>query len=514
MSEHESIEPRPSRRRSRRRSLDPVEAFRRSSNPRRTDQSEEKLSTFEKITLGAAAPAVMVGPFLFGGMNWWAQCIINGMQAFLFLVVMLPLTGVAEWKSRMIKLIKLPPFWLGGLFVLYVTIQALNPSWLQIYVTETSWYIAQYQPEHYISWLPQSIESNFYTMNAWRMVIYWGGAWLFVCGLWAGLNSRRAWLALGWMALGTAAILSLASIAHHLSSNEHLFWFSQFERPKASFGPFVYRNHAGAYLYLAMGLGLALTLHLLRTGGGRSGLPWVAFFAAFVCGLGVAINPSRGGWIGGAGVLIVFLGLLPFAIQWRRGISTAAIVGGGMVFSAIAATTVWFLSQSDFSKIMEKWKNLENDGETSLQTRLIASQITFDMFEDRMIFGWGPGSFYYSFPRYLLVEPDLYFAGKPGYRNYGKRTHRFKQAHNDHIQFLAEYGVAGYSLLGATTLWWLGSPIWIRVLSPDSVVGIGIGLVFMIHNLGDFLMQNPITLQGWVFILLIPVALIRIRQFK
>jgi len=458
------------------------------------------ISCSEWITLGAAAPAVILGPFMVGGMDWWAQCIINGMQGLLFLIVMLPLTGSVDWKRRVGKLFRFPPFWLGGLFVLYVVIQALNPSWVQIYVEGKGWYIDSLKAEQFVSWLPQSIESNFYTINAWRMVIYWAGAWLFVCGLWAGLNRRRAWLALAWMALATGGVLSLASILHHQSSNEHLFWIELFKRTDGSFGPFVYRNQAAAYLYLNIGLGAALALHLLRTGHGRSGLPWVAIFATCICGLGVAANPSRGGWIGGAAITLIFLLLLPFAIQWRRGVAGGALIGGLAILIGIGASSFWFLRKYDFTEIGEKWGRLAQGDEASLTTRLKVSHLTWDMFEDKPLFGWGAGSFYYRFPRYLLAEPKLYFIGKPGRRMYGKRVRVFKQAHNDHMQFLAEYGVVGYSLMVSTVFWWFGAPIWFRRVTPEWVAASGASMVFLTHNLGDFLMQNAIDLQVWLVV--------------
>lgn len=478
-----------------------VEEFRQAGSSRRP---RSPITKSEWVVLGAAAPAVMVSPFLLGGMVWWSQMAIASMQALVFMVAILPLTGVEDWRQRLGKLMRFPPFWLGGLFVIYVIIQALNPSWEQVYLDEARYFVAEKKPEYFIAWLPQSMNTNFYVMNAWRMVIFWAGAWAFTCALWMSLNTRRAWMALGWMALVTAAVLSLASVAHHLSGNEDLFWIAQFKKNSGAFGPFVYRNQGAAYLYLSMGLGLAMFLHLLRRGEVRSGLPWMALALSFMCLVGIVLNASRGGWLGAGAVLLVFIIMLPFSIRWADVSSCGALTGSLAILLAMCSLGFWIAKAMDFQEIEKKWKSLSSGDDVSFRSRYKLSQATWDMFEDRMLLGWGAGSFYYKFPYYGKPYPEIYFVGRPGWKNYGKQILKYKQAHNDLLQILAEYGVVGFLLLALCVFYWLGLHFMTFFSGKvECVVVFGVSAIFLVHNLGDFFIMNSILLENWCLLLAI-----------
>ncbi|MEO0794212.1 MAG: O-antigen ligase family protein [Verrucomicrobiota bacterium] len=486
---------------------DPVEAFRRASNPGAAGRST--IAPREWIIIYAAAPALIVSPFLLGGMVWWAQVAIAIMQAIPFLLVLLPIPGPIAWKERMVRLLRFPPFWLGGTFVLYVIIQALNPSWEQVYIDSTSYYVGERKPEYFISWLPTSMNTNFYVMNPWRMVVFWAGAWAFVCALWAGLRSRRAWLAIAWIALGTGAVLSMASIVHHLSSNEYLFWITEYKRNINAFGPFVYRNQGAAYLYLSMGIGFALFFHLLNRNGLRSGLPLVALMLAFVCGLGVAINASRGGWIGGACVVLAFIVFLPFAIRWRDGFSWGSLVGFAAVLICMGGIGFWYSSTMDFSEIDEKWTKImeERDDEASIGARIVLTEITWQMFKDKPLTGWGGGSFHYQFPYYAAAYPEIYFVGRSWWSQYGKVLRKYRQAHNDIVQFLSDYGIIGCSFLFLCGLYWFVRPILSLSFSVEGLMALSVAFAFLVHNFADFFLQNSITLQSWLILLLLSAGL-------
>ncbi len=478
--------------------------------------SRSKISRDEWVILGVAAPAVCISPFLLGGMVWWSQVSIASMQALIFLVALTPFSGFAAWRKRLVKLVKLPPFWLGGLFVLYVIIQALNPSMEQVYVDETSYFVADRKPEYFIAWLPQSILSNFYMMNAWRMVIFWAGAWAFVCGLWMSLNSRKAWLALGWMALATGAVLSLASIAHHLSDNEHLFWIEKYERNGGAFGPFVYRNQAAVYLYLTMGLGFAMALHMVRKGFLVTGIPWLAILFAVICLAGLGLNTSRGGWLGAAALILCFLFLLPFAIRWKDRPSTGGVIGAGVIIISILIMGGWYLKSMDFSEMKLRWQRLDNDEamDASLRMRMALSEMTWEMFEDKPTIGWGAGSFRYRLPYYSLSYPEVHFIGNPLKKNYGKRKREFSHAHNDHFEILAEYGIVGYSLLAVVVSAWC---IWIwvgRFASIELFMSTGALFVCLLHSFADFILCNPILLMSLLIVLVLVSGLTYRRASK
>ena len=68
------------------------------------------------------------------------------------------------------------------------------------------------------------------------------------------------------------------------------------------------------------------------------------------------------------------------------------------------------------------------------------------MAQDALWTGWGAGSFRYAFPMYQKQMPELFYQyhhRKKGWM--GRKFYRY--AHNDILQFLAEYGIVGCSLL-------------------------------------------------------------------
>lgn len=394
--------------------------------------------------------------------------------------------------------------------MVYVVIQALNPAIDQVYLPDGRYVVRLREAGNFISWLPTGVNANYEIMNTWRQVVFWSGAWLFVCALWVSLQSRRAWLALAWMALITAAILSVTSIAHHLSNDQHLFWMPQYARNGGAFGPFVYRNQSAAYLYLSMALGLMLFLYLMRRGHMRSGLPWMAFLLAAICAAGIVINPSRGGWIGGAAVIALFLAVLPMAIDWSGGISKPVMISSLMVLLLFIGAGAWLFRDIDLKFINTKWERLYKGTDTSAYSRVKLTEMTWEMFTDKPWTGWGGGSFPYNYFVYALDYPELYFGNynvkgaKQFYSQY------YKQSHNDHFQFLSEYGVIGAGMMLMCFLYWVVCSM--RLLPVvDAVFGLGVNAIFIAHNFADFFFQNSAILISWMLLLAMPACLLNKR---
>ena len=76
---------------------------------------------------------------------------------------------------------------------------------------------------------------------------------------------------------------------------------------------------------------------------------------------------------------------------------------------------------------------------------------TLDMAYDRIIFGWGAGSFRYIFPVYQSNYKEIWYSKKHSKRGWeGRKIYNY--AHNDWVQFLAEYGIVGCALIAALFL--------------------------------------------------------------
>ena len=83
--------------------------------------------------------------------------------------------------------------------------------------------------------------------------------------------------------------------------------------------------------------------------------------------------------------------------------------------------------------------------------RLLSTKATWEMAEDRLVFGWGAGSFRYIFPIYQKGYDILWYYYYREDRGWvGRKVYSY--AHNDWVQFLAEYGIVGCTFLLAMFL--------------------------------------------------------------
>jgi len=130
------------------------------------------------------------------------------------------------------------------------------------------------------------------------------------------------------------------------------------------------------------------------------------------------------------------------------------------------------------------------------------------MTQDRQALGWGSGSFRYIFPMYQRNYPEIYYRyyhKKKGW--VGRRMYRY--AHNDIVQFLAEYGAVGSGLILLTLLWILFSAF--RIFSFSAfflLVGFSIS---MSHAFFDFIFNSP---AYWMAFLALLAASSKLLQME
>lgn len=155
---------------------------------------------------------------------------------------------------------------------------------------------------------------------------------------------------------------------------------------------------------------------------------WLYLAAALIGLLSMFLTASRGGLIGFAAALVVWLVV---GGRWRRriAVATGSVLGGGVLYYLLAAP----------AGLAER---ISDPGDGS--GRLDIWWLGWRVFEDRPVLGAGMGNFSTATPQYL-VEPGLV-----------ARADRIlvmpKVAHNMYLSMLSELGLPGFVLFTGITL--------------------------------------------------------------
>ena len=120
------------------------------------------------------------------------------------------------------------------------------------------------------------------------------------------------------------------------------------------------------------------------------------------------------------------------------------------------------------------------------------------MAQERLVQGWGAGSFRYIFPMYQRNHPELYHTSYHTKKGWVGRK-MFNYAHNDIVQFLAEYGAIGSSILLLVLLWILFSAF--RIFSFSAFFLLVGFATSMSHAFFDFIFNSPAYWMAFLGIL-------------
>jgi hypothetical protein len=385
-----------------------------------------------------------------------------------------------------------PFFWAGLALLGYVAVQALNPSWRFVSGPD-SWTLVRIP---YISWLPSGVDAPFLRFNAWRSFIIILSLWLLVCSVRTGLRRRLSYNILFSVLAANGALLALLGLAEQLTQANQIFWSY---RPSnlAFAASFIYRNHAGAYLDLAVAASAGLAWWHYRRFVRKIEGPamTVAFsFSAALIGLFVIISASRMATLlmfafvgASAGAFIIrYLGKgdgarrrMDMVVLAAAGISVA-----GIGFVALRSEAVW-----------ARFADLANDPSARMGDRTLAREATREMFADRGAFGWGAGCFRYGFPLYAQHFPEIY-QYPSGLRKY------WEHAHDDLLEIPAELGWVGLIPLGVILLTGTGALWRVRFwTNPLSYCLVAACVLTLVHGWVDFVFQCPAVLLTWSVLL-------------
>ena len=354
--------------------------------------------------------------------------------------------------------------------------------------------------------IPSSVKANYDTMNALRTFVIQASAISLACGILVGIQRRKTALIILWSFVLSGVAMSFVAILQKLSGTEKLLWLVDVANT-SPWGTFAYRNQAAAFLILLLLIAGLLyffyerrAIIKLKQGGPHQ----LLFFLILLLCSSLWLALSRGGIILGFALGICFL-LLAF-IAYLRGVRNGQSWIILAIFLSIAIVAgILFFQLSDTKEIRKRITNsVETISNIDSYDRVLSTKATWEMAEDRLAYGWGAGSFRYVFPIYQKKYNVLWYYYYREDRGWiGRKIYDY--AHNDWVQFLADYGIVGclFLLVMFSTLLCSSLNAFYYRISAGLISLFGL-LLIAIHNFVDHIFSCPAYwIAFWATIFLI-----------
>ena len=466
------------------------------SNPLEHFRSRErrrKLHPTEVALLTVLSAHLIFLPWALGGMRPWAQWISLGFSVTGMLLALANRSYTAEHSGldaftarAWPRLLRFPLFWLGIVLLGLVTAQGLNPAWA--YRTDGQGWWMESKP--FVAWLPAGVDVPFSRGGPWRQLIIYASAWLTVCSIWLGIT-RRWSVQILLTALALNGVLLAAYGVFQKMVGGGTFWFSPGTRAWF-FASFFNKNHAGAYLNLALAAatGLAAWYYVRGLRRLEKSNPSAVFaFLATCIGFAVLTSYARGATLlMVAFALLCIGGFVVHYLKLPKEFRKPAVALALLLVLGYSAKTGF-----DALRTHEAWDRMKAGiarDDDSLEMREKAAGAAVEMLRAQGLRGVGAGGFAFLFPAYQHAHPELVSAGG--------RPLFWEHAHNDLLEIPIELGLAGVCLiLGATGYWLVGllrNHFWDNPLSAGLVVG---ALFTVVNAWWDFPFQCPAILITW-----------------
>jgi len=433
-------------------------------------------------------PSAELPPLAFS--DWGLRGLLGGIFSALVLLIV---GGFIRTSDPRRRLLRFPFFWLGIFLFAWIACQSWN-TWGIVVHRDLGWRIL---PSEHIGWLPSGLDAPFASdeepggMNGWRQLLILVGPWALLCALRAAVQRRRSYAWLAAVAIVNGLGVALAGNLARANKWKDFLGVTDPDLTNPPFGPFIYKNHAGAYLCLAAGLALALMYHLAKLRGDkadRGGPHLVVGLALIFLALGAASTMSFAAVAGAASVVLI---VAPLAYLLDRKLRADFSPLPAVAFVALGAIVLYVgLLSADANqwrlKVMRKQQladrvGLDDRAPLREATWLMVSTPSFD----RQLSGWGGGS-------YRWVSPDFMRTQEVFLNKRGELVSRATHAHNDWLQAPVEWGLAGWTMVaGALAFLVLRLRAQVRGPSAPALALLGVLFLFSGHAFFDFLTFIP-----------------------
>ncbi len=352
------------------------------------------------------------------------------------------LWGIRLWLNPNLKILRPPICWAVVAFVIYAIVR---------YLTSDIEYVARQELIRVLVYalLFFVIVNNFHGQNRAQIIT----------------------LPLVFLAMG----ISCYAIFQFATKSNHVWNFISPYQGRGM-GTYICPNHLAGFLEMLLPVALALLL------AGRHGHVAKIFigYAALVILAGIAVTVSRGGWISTAIALVIFFLLL----LTRRGYR----IQSALLLVVLVSVALLFIPKAGY--VRDQTGKIFTEKGYIGDARFELWRPTIKMWRDNFWFGVGPGQFDHRFREYRPENIQL----RPGH------------AHNDFLNTLADWGIAGGALVaGALALLFLSvTKTWNVVRNATSgsgknrsnkfaaLLGASVGLLaIFLHSAVDFNMHIP-----------------------
>lgn len=293
------------------------------------------------------------------------------------------------------------------------------------------------------------------------------------------------------------------------NKNPRILFYSKIYNLDSATGTFVNRNHFSGYLEMIVPIAIGLLIARIDIFK-RSGIGWsqgmlrfsekkmsgnlMITFGIIIMSLGIVLSKSRSGIF-----LLLFSFFLIFGLlvlfyrsadsQKRR---------SNMVIAIVFVVIVIFSLQIGIGSALDRFSidDLLNEG------RPVFWKNTLSLFTKSPIFGLGLGTF-----------PSLY----PDWEVEGNSI-SLNHAHNDYLEYLAELGIVGFTLLIGGLFFIIGHcfKVW-RFRRNLEIKGLVLGcfvavFCILIHSITDFNMHIPANALLFTIVLSLTIVLVHYNK--
>ncbi len=340
----------------------------------------------ERGILGLVLAILVFGPIAFGAVGTLQVLVI---QALTMGVLILWVTRV--WLSPSYRLLWAPICWPVLLFVLYA--------------------VARYgllRAEGGVEYLAR---------QELILVLIYGFLFFAILN---NLSRQESTQIISVTLLGLGTLISLYALYQFLTKSGRVLWTPQYPSYLGrGSGTYICPNHLAGLLEMILPLGLAYTI----TGRFRPTPKVFLGYASLAVFTGIGVSVSRGGWAATGFALLVFFGLL-FRRRGRR------LTGGIFVVLLVVASVVFVKNLA----VLQRRLTVVNAERKIDSTRMGLWRPAYQMWRDHFWWGVGPGQFDQRFRAYRPDDIQM----RPLY------------AHNEYLNTLADWGLVGMGLIGAT----------------------------------------------------------------